>query len=124
VLKAIQIICALALAGSILVGLATTVNYMGGRSGPMLSAANRNKILLLTVGSEPKTLDPAITDTDPEGKIEQTPRTVIDKYRPSPRAGNITMTIRSGSSTFEPTPNGQTAIQSPPRTLLFQSSEF
>jgi oligopeptide transport system substrate-binding protein len=71
VLKAIQIICALVLAGSILVELATTVNRTAGGSGPMLSAANRNKILLLTVGSEPKTLDPAITDTDPEGKIEE-----------------------------------------------------
>jgi oligopeptide transport system substrate-binding protein len=71
VLKAIQIICALALASSIFMGLAATTNHTAGRSGPMLSAANRNKILLLTVGSEPKTLDPALTDTDPEGKIEE-----------------------------------------------------
>jgi oligopeptide transport system substrate-binding protein len=71
VVKAVQIICVLAVAGSILIGLAAAVNHSGGRNGPMLSTANRNKILLLTVGSEPKTLDPAITDTDPEGKIEE-----------------------------------------------------
>jgi oligopeptide transport system substrate-binding protein len=56
---------------AVLIGFTATASRTTKRGGPMLAAANRNKILLLTVGSEPKTLDPALTDSDPEGKIEE-----------------------------------------------------
>ncbi len=69
--KTLGIIVALVLSISVLIGLTSTIRGTAKRGGPMLAAANRQKILLVTVGSEPKTLDPGLTDTDPEGKIEE-----------------------------------------------------
>jgi ABC-type oligopeptide transport system substrate-binding subunit len=54
-----------------LTGLAVVLGETAKHESPMLAEANRKKILLVTVGSEPKTLDPNLTDTDPEGKIEE-----------------------------------------------------
>lgn len=69
--KTLGITVALVLGISVLIGLTSTVGSTAKHGGPMLAAANRHKILLVTVGSEPKTLDPGLTDTDPEGKIEE-----------------------------------------------------
>src|SRR5258708_14001680 len=69
--KTLGITVALVLSISVLIGLTSTVGSTAKHGGSMLAAANRHKILLVTVGSEPKTLDPGLTDTDPEGKLEE-----------------------------------------------------
>src|SRR5208282_276784 len=54
----------------VLAGLVAIVGQVDRYASPMLAEANRHKILLLTVGSEPKALDPDLTEGVPEGKIE------------------------------------------------------
>jgi oligopeptide transport system substrate-binding protein len=66
-----QIVIAGGLGVAFLTGLAVVLGETAKHESPMLAEANRQKILLVTVGSEPKTLDPNLTDTDPEGKIEE-----------------------------------------------------
>jgi hypothetical protein len=57
-----------------LTGLAVVLGETAKHESPMLAEANRKKILLVTVGSEPKTLDPNLTDTDPEAKSKKRSR--------------------------------------------------
>jgi oligopeptide transport system substrate-binding protein len=69
--RALGITITVALGISVLVGLAATVGKTTTRGGPMLAEANRNKILLLSVGSEPRTLDPGVMEGIPEGQIAE-----------------------------------------------------
>lgn len=69
--RALGITITVALGISIFFGLAGTVGKTAKRDGPMLAEANRQKILLVTVGTEPKTLDPGTTEGVPEGEVEE-----------------------------------------------------
>jgi len=64
------IIIAAGLGILLLAGLAAILGQADNYGSPMLAEANRHKILLLTVGSEPRALDPDLTDGIPESKIE------------------------------------------------------
>jgi oligopeptide transport system substrate-binding protein len=50
-------------------GLVAFMRSPTAAESPTLIEANRNKILLLTVGSEPKSLDPSLVEGIPDGRI-------------------------------------------------------
>jgi ABC-type oligopeptide transport system substrate-binding subunit len=68
--RAPRITIAAALGTLLLAGLVVIVAQVNRYGSPMLAEANRHKILLLTVGSEPRALDPDLTNGVPEFKIE------------------------------------------------------
>jgi oligopeptide transport system substrate-binding protein len=68
--RAPRIAIAVGLLILVFAGLVAVVGQANRYGSPMLAEANRHKILLLTVGSEPKALDPGLTEGVPEGKIE------------------------------------------------------
>jgi oligopeptide transport system substrate-binding protein len=68
--RAPRIAIAVALGVFLLAGLAAIFARANRHGSPMLAEANRHKILLITVGSEPRALDPDLTNGVPEFKIE------------------------------------------------------
>src|SRR3984893_19049270 len=129
-----RITIAAALGTLLLAGLVVIFAQVNRYGSPMLAEANRHKILLLTVGSEPRALDPDLTNGVPEFKIESALFEALVNSDPKDGSNWIPGVAKSWEHsddysvwTFHLRKNakcGQTAIRSRRTILFFRSSEF
>ncbi len=89
--RAPRIAIAVGLGILLLAGLVAIVGQVDTYGSPMLAEANRHKILLLTVGSEPSALDPDLTEGFPRAKLKTQP----ERFRP--RQGILEVTVFQSS---------------------------